>query len=168
MQDRFKFRAIVKGFYYVDTPYENEEFEPTILLENVDVFGENEIGIYTEELISTIAKQYPDLEEKNKQFIVEFFAENSNSWDTEQYITIRPEKILQSTGLKDKNGTLIYEGDIVDILTEIETTATIEWSYDLARFVILFENIQADFDNYWGKDLEVIGNIYENKEFIND
>ena len=61
MQDRFKFRAIVKGFYYVDTPYENEEFEPTILLENVDVFGENEIGIYTEELISTIAKQYPDL-----------------------------------------------------------------------------------------------------------
>lgn len=39
MQDRFKFRAIVKGYYYIDTPEEYEEFEPLIFLEDVDVLS---------------------------------------------------------------------------------------------------------------------------------
>lgn len=74
--------------------------------------------------------------------------------------------LLQCTGLKDKNGKLIFEGDIVDILPEVETTGIIKWSDDLARFVIVYENIQCDFDNYYGYELEVIGNIYENPELL--
>ena len=73
--------------------------------------------------------------------------------------------LMQSTGLKDKNGKLIYEGDRVYIDCEDET-AVIKWSDDLARFTIHFEDeaVFADFDNYYSKELEVIGNIYENPE----
>lgn len=72
---------------------------------------------------------------------------------------------MQCTGKKDKHDTLMYEGDRVYIASEEEYT-TIEWSDDLARFVIDFEdeNVVADFDNYYDKELEVVGNIYEDKQ----
>lgn len=73
--------------------------------------------------------------------------------------------LIQCTGKKDKHDILMYEGDRVYIASE-EEYATIEWSDDLARFVIHFEDekVIADFDNYYDKELEVVGNIYEGKQ----
>ena len=75
------------------------------------------------------------------------------------------DNLMPCTGQRDRNGMLIYEGDRVYIDCEDET-AIIKWSDDLARFTIHFEDeaVFADFDNYYSKELEVIGNIYENSE----
>lgn len=79
---------------------------------------------------------------------------------------VDPSTVGQYTGLKDKNGTKIFEGDIVDILCENEEVGVIEWSEDTAQFIVQADGFAASFDNYWGKDLEIIGNIYDDPELL--
>ena len=47
-----------------------------------------------------------------------------------------------------------------------DENAIIEWDEETARFIISFDVWVADFDNYYGKELEVIGNIYDNPELL--
>ena len=65
----------------------------------------------------------------------------------------------QCTGLKDKNGKLIYEGDIVKFENEI---SEVKWCIN--GFAI-DDGIQYLVDDM---DIEVIGNVHENKELLNE
>ena len=75
-------------------------------------------------------------------------------------------ELMQSTGLKDKNGTEIYEGDIVkNIYDEIYV---VKW-FDAGFY--LEERYNGGFDYselHFGNNKEVIGNIYENPELLED
>ena len=79
--------------------------------------------------------------------------------------SVLEETIGEYTGLKDKNGKEIFEGDIVYIIPEDET-GVIEWDNERVRYIVIYDNIITDFDNWYGKDLEVIGNIYDNPELL--
>ena len=76
--------------------------------------------------------------------------------------------IMQCTGLKDKTGKLIYEGDVVLFGSNPDDIAVIEWNKDECKFVVdeIFDNAISDFSNWFGEDLEIIGNIYENPDLI--
>ena len=76
-----------------------------------------------------------------------------------------PETVGQFTVLFDKNRNRIFEGDIVDILTENEEIGVIV--YDEGGFVVKADGFCVDFHtNIDGKDLEVIGNIHDNPELL--
>lgn len=70
------------------------------------------------------------------------------------------ETVGQYTGLIDKRGERIFEGDIVDILTENEEIGVINWSD--GGFIVSADGFCVDFlHNISGKDVEVIGNNHD-------
>ena len=71
-----------------------------------------------------------------------------------------PKTVGQYTGLLDKNGTKIFEGDIVDILTENEELGVVV--YEDGGYYVNADGFCVDFhQNINGTDLEVIGNIHD-------
>lgn len=80
-----------------------------------------------------------------------------------------PATVDQYTGLTDKNGVKIFEGDIVD---GIDFSA--EDGYGLVRwddgaFEVIGNGARGAFyEDYWGKDFEVIGNIHDNPELMEE
>ena len=85
-------------------------------------------------------------------------------------------ELMQYTGLKDKNGESIYEGDLIK--NERGRTARVEWNENLVLFDTLFVSDDGSQPNpsidnsygfkpvMWASHVEVIGNIYENPELL--
>ena len=76
-------------------------------------------------------------------------------------------EIMQYTGLKDKNGKEIYEGDIV-ILNDAEEENRCVVKYKYGSYILIDGDLREDLSNVEAKFLEVIGNIYENKNLLEE
>ena len=84
-------------------------------------------------------------------------------------------RLLQYTGLKDKNGKEIYEGDICRCWGGVEFNSYYEYNkiYEVKWQGSGFDMIINDCGYGWnyssGFDyIEIIGNIYENPELLKD
>ena len=98
--------------------------------------------------LSTNIKGNPVIKDDNAQFPV----------------AVDAEAVGQYTGMKDCDGTEIYEGDIVS--TDDEDIAVITWDEDEYKFTVDTEEYFYDLGEYYPKDLEVIGNIHKNPDLL--
>ena len=89
--------------------------------------------------------------------------------DKDLYFVLK-ETVGQYTGLTDKNGKKIFEGDIVKGDREYFTYAHLYGRvvYDGGQFLIAFDDALEDIEclGAWANAVEVIGNIHDNPELL--
>lgn len=97
-----------------------------------------------------------------------------NSKDKKRSAFIGEVPTVQCTGLKDKNGKLIYQGDILGDMYEGLYIHYCEHCHQFQLYSQGYGCMACNGDIHWievvedNKKLEVIGNIYENKELLNE
>lgn len=74
-------------------------------------------------------------------------------------------ELMQVTGLLDKNGKEIYEGDIVRDGSEI---FAVQWVADTGAWGILDSDESMAWLGDYNISCEIIGNIYENPELLKE
>lgn len=100
---------------------------------------------------------------------ITFVLTDFNMWGDDEYSgsIIDDAILMQSTGLFDKNGQEIFEGDVVRVLDSLYTVFydTEKGSYRLKPHDDRWNvDYMSNFSH--GGNFEVVGNIYENKEYL--
>lgn len=85
-------------------------------------------------------------------------------------------ELMRNVGYEDKNDKEIFEGDVISLMQNWK--CVVEYDVENARFVINGKNIKnkykegkwtySSFAPYSKNDFKVIGNIYENPEYVKE
>ena len=161
MNDRFKFRCGITVSHYDD---DGDDIETLLLVNDISIFNDGEVGFNRESLKESVERENLTKEEERTLW---------NSLDEyevfDEWYQMPADFIEQCTGLKDKNGKLIYEGDIL--------------KYFGNKIAVVFDNDSPSFKlrgtdgAYYGQlhqhsincfGFEVIGNIHENPELLKE
>lgn len=83
--------------------------------------------------------------------------------DGDHTYLVAPKSVGQYTGLKDKNGKEIYEGDIVQESIDYEIGQVV---FRQGHYTVDWHDEDMWHDLLYNYTLEIIGNIYENPELL--
>lgn len=128
MNNRFKFRGVLTVAYSGD---DDEDKTVDLIIEKADAIYGGGIGFDTDQLDAAIEKAgiTDDIEIDN----IHEFCYDNNGCRSDEYFVMDGD-IKQCTGLSDKNGNLIYEGDIVVPWYEPQSEFVIKWDNNSAAF----------------------------------
>jgi uncharacterized phage protein (TIGR01671 family) len=95
----------------------------------------------------------------------EYYFRLDDSFDESEAI------LMQCTGLKDKNGKLIFEGDILQWYeADSVYTAQIRWNVELGIYeteeIDSMKFLNSLSETFRKNNVSIIGNIYENSELL--
>lgn len=104
--------------------------------------------------------------DKKSTFIVEQDATYFGYGEFAGSFEVIPETVGQFTGLVDKNGNKIFEGDII---AKGFDRYEVRWNAEQMRWGTYLNDYElAGFTKFSEPFFEIIGNIYENKELLED
>ena len=164
MKDRFKFRA---GFTISFYDIAGNDVERQIMLDNCFSIDNGGEGIcVNEEIIQEALDIYVAKDEHKSAW--DFI--NANYAETDGYYFIDSVDFLdQCTGLRDKNGKLIYENDVVKVSEAYENGIyKIEFCQSDCEYNLYNSkgNFMYQLTKSMARYMEVIGNIHENADLI--
>lgn len=98
--------------------------------------------------------------------VVEIYEEDESRY---RYCDFDEVELIENTGFKDKNGTSIFVGDIVKMEVRNKVYLQVVGKADVCNAVVLENKIHSSLFSFSDeKNVEVIGNIYENKELLEE
>lgn len=154
MTDRFKFRAYVEDFCFDDE--DGNEYKKSLMFYGVTVYDCATVGISDDELEKQLKTQgFTDNE-------IEQFESCCSEYDG--WFTLDVDFVEQCTGLKDRNGKLIFEGDILYCWLNRPRKVIVEFYRN--AFCFNENGTYSEDIIFSDKCCEVIGNIHENPELL--
>lgn len=161
MNDRFKFRGVLT----VEYGGENADDKTVdLIIEKADAIYSGDIGFDIDQLDAAIEKAgiTDDIEIDQ----IHEFCYDNNGCRNDEYFVMDGD-IEQCTGLKDKNGKLIYEGDLIkspnnSYMLEVVRMPNGVYGCKVCKISPVWEmNLYSLIKAY---DVEIIGNVHTRSE----
>ena len=117
---------------------------------------------------------YGDLEYNRKYCVAKIHTYKDDGSYCRQY-AVDPDTVGQFTGMRDKRGKKIYEGDIVRVCDEDDIDiGVVKYNEDFGKYVVVYSQVSGNWFDFEGTDgeflaafcSEVIGNVYNNPELL--
>jgi len=156
MNDRFKFRCGITISHYDD---DGNDVETSLLVNNVSIYDDGEVGFCGYFLSAALDRANLSSEKRRTLFNSLKEYEVFDEW-----YQMPADFIEQCTGLKDKNGKIIYEGDF---LKDHNGIWQVLWDEKEISFYLYNKKRDFYLSPFIG-EFEVIGNIHENKELLDE